>query len=68
MEINNLPACVGEAKICMNKHITKIGTEKFIVDYDDGSSVKECFNSCEDQTYTFLLTQSAYPNKESFHR
>lgn len=65
---NDLEACAGPSKVCMNRLINKIGTEKYIVDPKDGDTVKECLNSCVDQTGSYLLTQSAYPNKESFHR
>ena len=64
----NLTVCYGKGKACMNDLIGRIGQEKFVVDYEDGDKVKECFHSCVDETYDFLLTQSAYPNKESFYR
>ncbi len=58
------PICEGPGKHCMSSIMDDIGAERFITFRNDS---KECLAPCHDQTHQFLVTSSAYPNKQSFH-
>ncbi len=58
------PACEGQKKLCMDKFMEDIGTERYVL---DKGKKKECLATCQDQTHQFLVTSSAYPNQQSFH-
>ncbi len=59
-----LPSCQGPGKLCMTSILDDIGTERYISMHNVSM---ECLAPCHDQTHQFLVTSSAYPNKQSFH-
>ena len=58
-------ACEGAGKRCMLNIMDKMGAEIFI---DDAGERKRCLAACEDQKHTFLVSQSVFPNRQSFHK
>ena len=59
-----LPPCEGHMKFCKAGIMEDIGAERFI---SDNGVQKECLAPCHDQTHQFLVTSSAYPNRQSYH-
>ena len=62
--VEGFEPCEGVGKKCMNEILDQMGAERFI---DDRNEAKECLAACEDQTHTFLVSQSVFPNRQSFH-
>ena len=58
-------ACEGEGKRCMRNLMNQLGAQSVI---DDLGESKLCLAACGDQKHTFLVTQSAFPNRQSFHK
>ena len=64
---------MGSVRFIGNSHyssITSVQSSQFWIAFclDDRGVHKECLAACVDQKHSFLLSQSTFPNLQSFHR